>query len=425
MSVKDLATSSFAKAAEDIKNAKKAWPTTRLGDVCENSIKRLRQIDDEEFEYIDISSIDRSLKTITECKVISRNNAPSRAQQVIEQGDVLVSTVRPNLNAVAMVGEKIQFQRIGSTGFCVLRAAEKILPSYIFRVVQTEGFINSLVRVAEKAAYPSVTDDEVKAFQFPLPPLTVQREIVARLEKELGEADKLAAKFKRVAELADNAFKAELDETFKTLEDNSRRDAETRRVRLGDVCERITKGTTPTSVGYCFVESGINFVKIESFSEDGTVLINRVAHISPECHLALKRSQLQAEDVLFSIAGAIGRVAIVGEDLLPANTNQALAIIRTSKEKSLDVKFLKYSLCSCSVKEQYVPMQKTTAQSNLSLQNVSDFILSIPTLDAQRAIVAKLDAAKERCEKLKAAAMRGHAAAENLRKAILAEAFEQ
>ena len=70
-------------------------------------------------------------------------------------------------------------------------------------------------------------------------------------------------------------------------------------------------------------------------------------------------------------------------------------------------------------------MQKTTAQSNLSLQNVSDFILSIPTLDAQRAIVAKLDAAKERCEKLKAAAMRGHAAAENLRKAILAEAFEQ
>ena len=70
-------------------------------------------------------------------------------------------------------------------------------------------------------------------------------------------------------------------------------------------------------------------------------------------------------------------------------------------------------------------MQKTTAQSNLSLQNVSDFILSIPTLDAQRAIVAKLDAAKERCEKLKAAAMRGLAAAENLRKAILAEAFEQ
>jgi restriction endonuclease S subunit len=56
---------------------------------------------------------------------------------------------------------------------------------------------------------------------------------------------------------------------------------------------------------------------------------------------------------------------------------------------------------------------------------LADFLIPLPHLATQRAIVAKLDAAKERCEKLKAAAMRGHAAAENLRKAILAEAFEQ
>ena len=351
------------------------------------------------------------------------DNVPESVGLVCYQkGDVLLSNIRPYLKKSWLA------DRDGgcSNDVIVFRSLRSDLsPEYLFRVLSQDGFFDYSMQNVSGTKMPRGKRDWIKSFQFPLPPLTVQREIVARLEKELGEADKLAAKFKRVAELADNAFKAELDETFKALEDNSRRDAETRRVRLGDVCERITKGTTPTSVGYCFVESGINFVKIESFSEDGTVLINRVAHISPECHLALKRSQLQAEDVLFSIAGAIGRVAIVGEDLLPANTNQALAIIRTSKEKSLDVKFLKYSLCSCSVKEQYVPMQKTTAQSNLSLQNVSDFILSIPTLDAQRAIVAKLDAAKERCEKLKAAAMRGHAAAENLRKAILAEAFEQ
>ena len=329
------------------------------------------------------------------------DNVPESVGLVCYQkGDVLLSNIRPYLKKSWLA------DRDGgcSNDVIVFRSLRSDLsPEYLFRVLSQDGFFDYSMQNVSGTKMPRGKRDWIKSFQFPLPPLSVQREIAARLEKELGEADKLAAKFKRVAELADNAFKAELDETFKAL----------------------AKGTTPTSVGYCFVESGINFVKIESFSEDGTVLINRVAHISPECHLALKRSQLQAEDVLFSIAGAIGRVAIVGEDLLPANTNQALAIIRTSKEKSLDVKFLKYSLCSCRVKEQYVPMQKTTAQSNLSLQNVSDFILSIPTLDAQRAIVAKLDAAKERCEKLKAAAMRGHAAAENLRKAILAEAFEQ
>jgi len=57
--------------------------------------------------------------------------------------------------------------------------------------------------------------------------------------------------------------------------------------------------------------------------------------------------------------------------------------------------------------------------------DIKRFGVTIVPLSTQRAIVAKLDAAKERCEKLKAAAMRGLAAAENLRKAILAEAFEQ
>jgi len=403
--VKDLATSSFAKAAEDIKNAKKAWPTARLGDVCEIVYgTRVRKKDSIGDEY----------------PVYGGGGETFRWDTFNRENQCVVSRFAMSEECVRFVKGKFFLNDSGLTvDSRDVRLLQSFLDWFLFGNQEVIYFFG------KGSAQRNLDIGEFSSISIPLPPLTVQCEIVARLEKELGEADRLAAKFKRVAELADDAFKAELDETFKALEDNSRRDAETRRVRLGDVCERITKGTTPTSVGYCFVESGINFVKIESFSEDGTVLINRVAHISPECHLALKRSQLQAEDVLFSIAGAIGRVAIVGEDLLPANTNQALAIIRTSKEKSLDVKFLKYSLCSCSVKEQYVPMQKTTAQSNLSLQNVSDFILSIPTLDAQRAIVAKLDAAKERCEKLKAAAMRGLAAAENLRKAILAEAFEQ
>jgi len=103
-------------------------------------------------------------------------------------------------------------------------------------------------------------------------------------------------------------------------------------VKLGDVCERITKGTTPTTIGYQFQEVGINFIKIESIDENGDLLTDKVAHVSEECHNALQRSQLKQGDVLFSIAGTFGRVAVVRENVLPANTNQALAIITPKKE---------------------------------------------------------------------------------------------
>lgn len=94
--------------------------------------------------------------------------------------------------------------------------------------------------------------------------------------------------------------------------------------RLEDLSDLITKGTTPTSVGYEFVEEGINFVKVESIASNGEFLIPKFAHITAECNGALKRSQLKENDILFSIAGALGRSSIVREDILPANTNQAL-----------------------------------------------------------------------------------------------------
>ena len=103
------------------------------------------------------------------------------------------------------------------------------------------------------------------------------------------------------------------------------------KIRLGDVADVITKGTTPTSIGYEFVNKGINFIKVESINEDGAFIENKFAYITDECDKKLSRSQLQENDILFSIAGAIGRVAIVDKNILPANTNQALAIIRLHK----------------------------------------------------------------------------------------------
>lgn len=161
-------------------------------------------------------------------------------------------------------------------------------------------------------------------------------------------------------------------------------------IRLGDIASRITKGTTPTSIGFHFTDTGINFVKVESVSEDGNFILDKFAHISNECNDKLGRSQLAENDILFSIAGAIGRTAIVTKDILPANTNQALAIIRLPNG-TIDYSFLMYALKSPALLSQYEKQKQGVAQINLSLQNVSDFRIPQFPLDEQRRIAAVLD----------------------------------
>ena len=166
-----------------------------------------------------------------------------------------------------------------------------------------------------------------------------------------------------------------------------------RTVKLGDLCEVVTKGTTPTSVGFKFESEGINFVKVESLAADSTFINSKFAKVSSDCHEALKRSQLKEGDILFSIAGALGRTAIVTEDILPANTNQALAIVRIKETVEVDKRFLLYVLNSDSTKEQSDSNKGGVAQQNLSLTQLKNYRIILPPLAEQQRIVAKLDAA--------------------------------
>ena len=155
-----------------------------------------------------------------------------------------------------------------------------------------------------------------------------------------------------------------------------------KRVKLSEIVELITKGTTPTTLGYEFQDEGVNFLKIECFDENGGFIESKVAHISEECHKKMKRSQLKNGDILFSIAGAIGRVAIVTEEMLPANINQALAIIRISDEQ-VYLPYIKLILTSPIVIEQFERKKQGVAQLNLSLKDINEISIPLPSKDKQ------------------------------------------
>ena len=150
--------------------------------------------------------------------------------------------------------------------------------------------------------------------------------------------------------------------------------------KLSDLTQLITKGTTPKVKN---IQNGVNFIKVENISDDGVISIN--SYVSEEEHMNfLSRSILSNNDILFSIAGTLGRTAIVKSHLLPANTNQALAIIRLNK--SVDVVYINTFLKSNAIKT-YIRKNPTVgAQPNLSLGQVSDLEINIPSYNEQKKI---------------------------------------
>jgi type I restriction enzyme M protein len=164
--------------------------------------------------------------------------------------------------------------------------------------------------------------------------------------------------------------------------------SEFEKVRLGDITEVITKGTTPTSVGFNFQERGINFIKIESITPEGFIIPEKFAFINEECHKSLKRSSLNENDVLFSIAGALGRVTVINKKYLPANTNQALSIIRL--KEGHNPFYVASILRSHIVTDKIENLKTGVAQFNLSLEQIKDFEIPLPPLEIQEQIVTEI-----------------------------------
>lgn len=160
---------------------------------------------------------------------------------------------------------------------------------------------------------------------------------------------------------------------------------------IGDVTFKITKGTTPTTIGGRFVDKGINFLKVESISEFGSLEIEKLAQIDEESDELLRRSRLEENDVLFSIAGAIGRTYLVRLEDLPANVNQALAIIRFDPSK-VHPKYGYYSMRDGAFQGDALGRVVQCAQANVNLAQLAKSVINIPPLDEQRRIADILSA---------------------------------
>lgn len=148
-------------------------------------------------------------------------------------------------------------------------------------------------------------------------------------------------------------------------------------VRIRDVCKTITKGTTPTTLGNDFTETGINFLKAESITDNGDLIEGKFSHIDQATHEKLGRSKIEANDLIITIAGTIGRVAIIPKRVIPANTNQAVAILRVAAN-SVSPGFLYCLFKSSEIRNDFESRVVHAVQPNLSLGEIADISFKLP-----------------------------------------------
>jgi type I restriction enzyme S subunit len=158
--------------------------------------------------------------------------------------------------------------------------------------------------------------------------------------------------------------------------------------RVADLAHRVTKGTTPTTLGHPYRCEGIRFVKVECLDA------HRIRHdtcmfIDAEAHAALSRSQLQTGDVLISIAGTLGRVAVVHDVDVPANTNQAVAIVRP--ESVIVPQYLAHAFDSSLARNAVSEGGRGVGLQNLNLEQVANLPLLLAPLPEQHRIVAAIE----------------------------------
>ncbi|EKQ05852.1 EcoKI restriction-modification system protein HsdS [Lacticaseibacillus paracasei] len=321
----------------------------------------------------------------------------------VDKGDILFGMIG-TIGTPVMVHES----NFAIKNVALIKEREAVLNSFLVQLLKSPAFINYIRNENVGGTQKFLSLNTIRNFRFSFPTSKEQAMVSRFLEK----IDSLIAATQDKIDALEQAKRALLQRLF----DQSWRfkgysDPWEKR-KLSEVTNLITKGTTPREKGG---RGEVNFIKVENLSKNGNIFTTSKVSVS-EHQGYLARSILQENDILFSIAGSLGRTAIVPKLVLPANTNQALAIIRLSTGC---VEFVATYLSGEAI-DRYIRRNPTVgAQPNISLTQVASLQIDWPSLHEQE-VISKLFA---RVKDLIAATQSRLSSLELLKKALLQDLF--
>lgn len=308
-------------------------------------------------------------------------NLPPKSAKVTayKPGDILISNIRPYLKKIWYANS----EGGNSADVLTIRAKENFEKLYIYYMLFQDSFFDYVSKGVKGSKMPRGDKNHIMNFEILVPEnLQVQKKIASTL----SDFDKRIENLRAQNRVLEQTAKTIYDYTFlqcaghqttynKTLNRNIPAGWEVKSV--GDFAELITKGTTPTTLGFNFEENGVNFVKVECI-ENGRLITENLAHISKEAHEKLKRSNLHENDILVTIAGRLASPCVVPKSVLPANTNQAVGIIRLTKENQKYVQYVFYCIFDPAMQNKLKGINAQSIQKNLTLPNLGNIPIAVP-----------------------------------------------
>jgi type I restriction enzyme, S subunit len=335
-------------------------------------------------------------------------------KQYLKHGDVLIAA---SSGSISIVGKAamIEYDMNATFGaFCkVLRPnSEKINIRYFKHFFETEYYKRTIKSLAEGANINNLKTEHFDDLEIPLPPLDQQKKIAAILDAADAYRQKTKALIEKYDELTQSLF---LDMFGDPVSNPKGWQIKS----LDNVSLLTTKGSSPKWQGYEYISEGVRFITSENVRL-GHLDISKDKFVASEFHGKLLRSQLKENDLLVNLVGAsIGRGALVTNDALPANINQAVAKTELDLTKVHPL-FILYQVVSPQVQERLIGNKVEGARANISLKNVREMELYIPPISLQNQFAERVQAIEEQ----KAQAEASLAGAEDLFNSLLQRAFK-
>ena len=350
---------------------------------------------EKEIEYVDIGSVSNTGE-IGSTETVLFANAPSRARRVVQKGDVLVSTVRTYLKAIAPVRSPTN-NLTASTGFAVIRGGSNAVPDYLAFALRAEGFIGEVISRSVGISYPAINATDLVNIGIPAPPVAEQTQIAKFLDYETAKIDALIEKQQQLIALLKEKRQAVISHAVTKGLNPDAPMCDSGVEWLGEVpghwsaaklkhhVRQIVDGAhfTPT-----YVDEGVPFLRvtdIQTFPIDRS----KIKYIPYAEHKELvRRCCPEPGDLLLSKNGTIGVPRVVDWDW-EFSIFVSLCLIKP--KESLNVRFLSYFFLTHQIREQIFGLIKQSTVINLHLDKIQNFWIAIPGLDEQNAIVEFLD----------------------------------
>lgn len=371
------------------------WERDLFGKIADFSIKTnsfsREKLTHESYEVQNIHYGDILIKfqSILDLK---RDNLPSIidsnvldfSQSLLQDGDVIFADAAED----STVGKAIEIRNIMEKNVVsglhtiAARPIQLFAPYYLGYYLNSDFYHKQIIPLMQGTKVSSISKSNLQVTEISFPIINEQK----KLGKYFQTIDSLISLHQHKLEKLKNLKKAYLSEMFPAEGERvpHRRfpgfEGEWEERKLTEVTEVITKGTTPRDKSW---NGPVNYIKTESINSESGKLVRTSSTTLEEHEGYLTRSKLKTGDVLFSIVGTLGRVGIVEEEDLPANTNQQIAIIRLLSSSS---EFVMYSLKTTSVKSFIKTDATIGAQPSISLWQIEELKLLFPTITEQEAI---------------------------------------